>query len=95
LKIDFTVEIEYTFDAADEATLSIGFNSDDPSRYRMTTMKKVVRGTNTITLKAWATAKDWKERGDFAVNAILSPIERESGPYRPYAGTRKAIDLQP
>jgi len=60
----------------------------------MTAFKKVKRGTNTLVLKAKATPKDWKERGDFAVNAILAQME-ESGPMRPYAGAKKVIDFEP
>src|SRR5687768_14475158 len=56
---EFTVEVEYTVESADEAAISIGFNSEKPGAYRMTARRKVNRGTNVIILKADVIPKDW------------------------------------
>ena len=91
---EFTIEIDYFVDTADEAMISIGFNTDDPGRYRMTGEKKVSRGANVITLKARVTPKDWKERGDFIVNAIIAPYPRTDGKFHPFAATTKVIEFE-
>lgn len=91
---EFTVEIEYTVESAEEAAISIGFNSEKPGAYRMTTRKKVNRGTNFITLKADVIPKDWKERGDFVVYANISPHPPTQTRYVPYATTLTVIDFE-
>ena len=90
---EFTVEVEYTLESADAATLMLGFNSDQQSRYRMTTRKKVKRGTNFITLKARIVPKDWKEYGDFTVLANLSPNPVPRERWKPFASTTTVIDF--
>jgi hypothetical protein len=92
---EFTVEIEYSLDSADAAMASIGFNSDDPSRFRMTGKKKILRGTNVLTLKALVVPKDWKERGDFIVYVNLTPYPVPRGRYTPLASTERVIDFGP
>jgi hypothetical protein len=90
---EFTVEIEYTVESADAATLMIGFNSDKSNVYRMTTSKKVKKGTNLITLKSKVVPKDWKEYGDFVVVANLSPYPETRGRWVPLASTREVIEF--
>lgn len=92
---EFTVQIEYTLDTADEATASIGFNSDDPGRYRMVGRKKVTRGTNVLTLKARVIPKDWKDRSDFIVYVNLSPYPSSSARFRPLATADRVVEFEP
>jgi len=92
---EFTVQIQYTLDTADEAMASIGFNSDDPGRYRMTGMKKVTRGTNIFTLRGRVVPKDWKERGDFIVYVNLSPYPIPKARWKPIATTQRVIEFEP
>ncbi len=90
---EFTVEIEYTLESMDEGSLAIGFNFADLKAFRMTTRKKVKRGTNFITLKAKVIPKDWKENGDFSVMANLSQYPVPQVRYYPMAGTTMVIDF--
>ena len=92
---EFSVQIEYDLHSADEASASIGFNSDDPGRYRMTGRKKIARGTNVLTLKGVVIPKDWKERGDFIVYVNLSPYPGTKSTFRPYATAQRVIDFEP
>jgi hypothetical protein len=89
------VQIEYTLQSGDEAAVSIGFNLDDPGRYRMTGKKRIVRGTGVLTLKASVTPKDWKERGDFILYANISPYPATASRYRPLATTDRVIEFGP
>jgi len=96
VKNEFTVQIQYTLDTADEAMAAIGFNSDDPGSYRMTGKKKITRGTNTVTLKARVVPKDWKERGDFIVYVNISPYPAPTtSPFKPLANVDKVIEFEP
>lgn len=90
---EFTVEIEYTIESADAATLMLGFNSEKSNVYRMTTSKKVKKGTNSVTLKSKIVPKDWKEYGDFVVVANLSPYPEARGRWVPLASTREVIEF--
>jgi hypothetical protein len=92
---EFTVKIEYDLQSSDEATASIGFNSDDPGRYRITGRKKVAGGTNVLMLKGVIAPKDWKDRGDFIVYVNLSPYPAGQSRFRPYATAEKVIDFEP
>ncbi len=90
---EFTVEIEYTLESMDEGSVAIGFNVNNSAAFRMMTRKKVKKGTNLMTLKAKVTPKDWKENGDFAVMANLSPYPMPQTRYTPMAGTTTVIDF--
>lgn len=92
---EFTIEIEYFVDSVNEAMISIGFNTNDPGGFRMTGNKKVTRGANVVTLKANVTPKNWKERGDFMVNAIIAPYSTTGESFRPFATARKVIEFEP
>lgn len=91
---EFTVEIEYTLESADEATVGIGFNSEKPGVYRMTAQKKIKKGTNLITLKADVKPKDWKERGDFVLYVNIAPYPMSQTRFRPLAATKKVVDFE-
>lgn len=90
---EFTVEIEYTVESGDAATLMLGFNSEAQNRYRMTTNKKIKKGTNSIVLKAKVVPKDWKEYGDFFVLANLSPYPKPRERWTPTASTTEVIEF--
>jgi len=92
---EFTVQIQYTLDTADEALLAIGFNSDDPGRYHMTGSKKVARGANVIILKGRVIPRDWKERGDFMVYVNLSPYPIPKSRWRPLATAQRVVEFEP
>jgi len=92
---EFTVEIQYTLETADEAMVAIGFNSDKPNGYRMMAQKRIKRGTNSITLKADVKPKDWKERGDFIVYANISPYPLPAVRFTPLVSTKRVIDFEP
>jgi transcriptional regulator GlxA family with amidase domain len=89
---EFTIEVEYTLESADAATLMIGFNSEKQNVYRMTTSKRVKKGTRVITLKTRVVPKDWKEYGDFVVSVNLSPAEMR-GRWTPYVAAQQAIEF--
>jgi hypothetical protein len=90
---EFTVELEYTLESADAATLMLGFNSEVQHRYRMTTNKRVKKGTNFVTLKAKVVPKNWKEYGDFLILANLSPHPTPRNGWQPLAGTTEVIEF--
>lgn len=90
---EFTVEIEYTVETIDAATIMLGFNTEKSSIYRMTTSKKVNKGTNFITLKSKAVPKNWKEYGDFVVIANMFSYPETRGRLIPIASTRQVIDF--
>jgi hypothetical protein len=90
---EFTVEIEYTVESAEAATIMLGFNSVKPNTFLMTTSKKVNRGTNFITLKSKVVPKNWKDYGDFVVVANMFPYPETSGKLIPKASTRHVIEF--
>jgi hypothetical protein len=90
---EFTVEIEYTVESAEAATIMLGFNSVKPNTFLMTTSKKVNRGTNFITLKSKVVPKNWKDYGDFVVVANMFPYPESSGKLIPKASTRHVIEF--
>ena len=90
---EFTIEIEYTVESGEAATVMIGFNSEKSSIYRMTTSKKIKRGTNFITLKSKVVPKDWKEYGDFVVIANMFSYPETRGKMIPTASSRQVIEF--
>ncbi|MDQ4121631.1 MAG: hypothetical protein M3209_09310 [Acidobacteriota bacterium] len=90
---EFTVEIEYTVESGDAATIMIGFNTEKSTIYRMTTSKKVNKGTSIITLKSKVVPKDWKEYGDFVVIANMFPYPETRGRMIPTASSRHVIEF--
>ena len=90
---EFTIEIEYTVESGEAATVMIGFNSEKHSIYRMTTSKKIKKGTNFITLKSKAVPKDWKEYGDFVVIANMFSCPETQGKMIPTASSRQVIEF--
>ncbi|MCA1590301.1 MAG: hypothetical protein LC734_07920 [Acidobacteria bacterium] len=88
---EFTVDIEYKLESVKEAMVAIGFNLDDPGRFRMTGKKKISGGTNTITMKALVSPKDWKERGDFIVYVNISPYPVPKHRYTPLANADRVV----
>lgn len=90
---EFTIEIEYTVESGEAATVMIGFNSEKHSIYRMTTSKKIKKGTNFITLKSKAVPKDWKEYGDFVVIANMFSYPETRGKMIPTASSRQVIEF--
>ena len=90
---EFTVEIEYTVESAEAATIMLGFNSVKPNTFLMTTSKKVNRGANFITLKSKVVPKNWKDYGDFVVVANMFPYPETSGKLIPKASTRHVIEF--
>lgn len=90
---EFTIEIEYTVESGEAATVMIGFNSEKSSIYRMTTSKKIKKGTNFITLKSKAVPKDWKEYGDFVVIANMFSYPETRGKMIPTASSRQVIEF--
>jgi hypothetical protein len=92
-KNEFTVEIEYTLEPMDAGSVAIGFNITNSRSFRMTTRKKVKKGTNFITLKAKITPKDWNKNGDFTILANLSPDPLPRTRYTPMAATETIINF--
>ena len=90
---EFTVEIEYTVESAEAATIMLGFNSVKPNSFLMTTSKKVNGGTSFITLKSKVVPKNWKDYGDFVVVANMFPYPETSGKLIPKASTRHVIEF--
>src|SRR4028119_2734 len=90
---EFTIEIEYTVESGEAATVMIGFNSEKSSIYRMTTSKKIKKGTNFITLKSKAVPKDWKEYGYFVVIANMFSYLETRGKMIPTASSRQVIEF--
>ena len=90
---EFTIEIEYTVESGEAATVMIGFNSEKSSIYRMTTSKKIKKGTNFITLKPKAVPKDWKEYGDFVVIANMFSYPETRGKMIPTASSKQVIEF--
>lgn len=90
---EFTVEIEYTVESDNAATVMLGFNSVKPNTFLMTTSKKVNRGTNFVTLKSKVVPKNWKDYGDFVVVANMFPYPEQSGKLIPKASTRHVIEF--
>ena len=90
---EFTIEIEYTVESGEAATVMIGFNSEKSGIYRMTTSKKIKKGTNFITLKSKVVPKDWKEYGDFVVIANMFSYPETRGKMIPTASSRQVIEF--
>ena len=64
---DFVLIADVTLASADSAWAALGFNQDDPHRYRMMATEVIRRGTQRVTLRAMAVPVDWSTKsGRFA-----------------------------
>ncbi len=91
---EFTVDLEYTLESAEEAVVAIGFNSESPGSFRMSGRKRIRKGTQLVTLKANVVPKDWKERGDFIIVANINPYPTSKGRYRPSATVTRVVEFE-
>ena len=89
---EFTVEVEYALDSADEGELNLGFNAERPNAFRMYDGRIVQKGAGTATLKAKVVPVDWGERARFTVLVNLSRHPHEAR-WRTLAGDKQEIQV--
>jgi hypothetical protein len=89
---EFTVEVEYSLDSADEGELNLGFNAERPNAFRMYDSHIVQKGAGTATLKAKVIPVDWGERAHFMALVNLSRHPHEMR-WRPLAGDRQEVQV--
>jgi hypothetical protein len=87
---EFTIEVEYNLETADEGELNMGFNLDRANAFRMVDTHLVQKGQGVVTLKAKVIPPDWEEKARFTVMVNLS--KHPHGMYwRTLAGDRQEI----
>ena len=90
----FTIEVQYTLDSIEEGTLSIGFNtanpSNSPNAYALVETRLIKRGTDRIKVKAKAVAVAWNKDGGFGVSVDIGP-KREDDRWKPLAADFRKI----
>ena len=89
---EFTVEVEYKLESADEGEINLGFNLDRPKGFKMVESHVVQRGAGTATLKARVIPVDWRERGRFQMLVNLSKYPH-AGRWSPLASERREIEV--
>ena len=93
VETEVTAEIEYTLETADESALNVGFNSEDPNKFKMLEHIDIRRGTDRLKVKFTIIPVDWARRGRFA---MLANIGRGQGkPWSPTASTRHEFAVAP
>ena len=55
------VRVRYELSSMDSALLSIGFNSTDPARFRVSSREPVARGREEVVLSARVVPRSWGE----------------------------------
>jgi hypothetical protein len=91
---EFTVEVEYNLESADEGEINLGFNSEKPIAFRMADSMLVQKGTGTATLKTKVIPVDWGTKAKFMVMVNLSKHPHET-PWKPLASDRQDIVVNP
>src|SRR6266704_6417305 len=57
---EIAVEIAYALETADESTVNIGFNSQEPKNFRMSEHIEIHRGTDRLKVKLKIIPIDWR-----------------------------------
>ncbi len=87
---EFTIEVEYKLDSADEGEINMGFNLDRPNAFKMVDSFLVQKGQGVATLKAKVIPVDWGRRAGFTVMVNLSKLPHETR-WRTLAGDKQEI----
>ena len=94
VEVEFVIDVDVTLATEDEALLHLGFNTDDPNRFRMIEYWSIRRGTERVTFKAKVVPPDWGKRGQFAVVVNIGP--KEPGVrWSPKTHDRRVIEVTP
>ena len=93
VEVELTFEIDVQLETADEAIVSLGFNTRQPRSWEMIEEYEVYRGAERITLKATVTPVDWGRRGDFAALINIGPKERKN--YKPVTSVLHEFEIVP
>jgi len=93
VEVDFVFEVDLTLASSDEALLHLGFNTDEPNRWKMVTQRIVNRGHQRVSLEARVVPVDWRERGTFSAFINVGP--NGSGRYTPTASVSYPITVAP
>jgi hypothetical protein len=93
VEIEFTVEVEYKLDSADEGEINLGFNTDRPKAFKLVARSIVQKGKGTATLKARVIPVDWGRRGRFSAMVNLSKHPHEMR-WQPLAGDKQDITVR-
>ena len=51
VETEITAEIEYTLETADESAVNVGFNSEEPNKFKMREHIDIHRGTDRLQVK--------------------------------------------
>ena len=71
-EVEFTFDLEYKLESAEEGSINIGFNTDNPNSYRTSESEIVKKGSGTVTIKVKTVVVDWGKRGRFTAFVNLS-----------------------
>ena len=107
---EFVIVADVTLASLDTGAVAMGFNLDDPRRYRMFASLAIHRGTQRVTLRATVPPVNWSEQGArfaYIVNIrpldmpsadgrsrALATIRGEFGTIRPEYGTVRDVAAQ-
>lgn len=58
-EMTFTATVEYRLNSCDHGIVYLGFNTNEPRRYRLYAEQEVDKGSGTVTLQATVTPVDW------------------------------------
>ena len=92
-EVEFTVEVDVTLETSDEAWLHLGFNVEEPNRYRMVSQYLLYRGMERVVIKGKAVPRNYGRTGEFAVMLNIGP--RKEGSYSPTGSVRRVIPVVP
>lgn len=76
---EFMIVADVTLASLDTGAVAVGFNVDDPRRYRMFASAAIHSGTQRVTLRATVPPVDWTAQGArFAYVVNIRPLESPS-----------------
>jgi hypothetical protein len=93
-EVEFTIEVDVTLETADEAWLHLGFNVEEPNRYRMVSQYLLYRGMERVVIKGKAVPRNYGRTGDFAAILNIGP-RKEGVRYSPTTSLRQVIPVVP
>lgn len=76
---EFVIVADVTLASLDTGAVAVGFNVDDPRRYRMFASAAIHNGTQRVTLRATVPPVDWTAQGTrFAYIVNIRPLDSPS-----------------
>jgi hypothetical protein len=94
VSVALSVVVDVYLDSKPGGTVQIGFNTENPNRYRMVDKRTVTRGSARLTFEVLTIPVDWGGEGKFSVY-VNAGGELTPPRWRPTASDRQAIAVKP